>query len=38
MPNILPNDYGSYTIYYTAWADYINGSAFLNFELRVLVM
>ena len=28
--------YGSYNIYYTAWADYVNGSvsgiAFLNFE------
>ena len=33
--------YGSYNIYYSAWADYVNGSvsgiAFLNFESTVVV-
>ena len=33
--------YGSYNIYYSAWADYINGSisgiALLNFESTVVV-
>ena len=33
---LLSTFYGSYNIYYIAWADYVNGSvsgiAFLNFE------
>ena len=54
MPNVLPETevrgslfghfyYGSYNIYYTVWADYVNGSlssiAFLNLEsMRVPVV
>ena len=35
--SMIPPYYGSYNIYYSAWADYVNGSAvsgiaFLNFE------